>query len=402
MNKSDFPIFAHQPRLVYLDSAATSLKPQTVIDSTLGYYTRHTANIHRGLYKNAVLTDKLYEASREKVAQFIGAASDEIIFTRNATESSNLVAYTWGLNSLGPKDEIVTTVMEHHAIFVTWQQIATKTGAKITYVDITDDGRLDINKFKSALTPRTKFVAFTHVSNVLGTINPVGELVALVKKYAPQALVLIDGAQAIPHLPVNISSLGCDFYVFSGHKMLSPTGIGVLWGKRQILKSLPPFMFGGDMIKKVTLTESLFADPPTRFEAGTPHIAGVIGLAAAIDYISYIGIDKIKAHEDRLTAYALTQLSQIPDLTLYGPTNPKAKTGVISFNLTGIHPHDLSQSLSEANIAVRAGHHCAMPLHTRLGVPATVRASLYLYNDESDIDKLIKGLKIARKLFSHG
>ena len=398
--RADFPIFKRHPNLVYLDSSATSLKPHPVLKALVNYYADHTSNIHRGLYPGAQKTDRKYELARHKIAKFLNVSPEEIVFTRNATESANLVAYSWALNQLKSPDEIITTVMEHHANLVTWQQVAQKTGARLKFTDITPGGLLDLNQFKSALNSHTKLVAFTHVSNVLGTINPVQKMIKLVRQSSPQAKVLIDGAQAVPHMPVNLRDLDCDFYIFSGHKMTAPTGIGILFGKKSLLTQMPPFMVGGDMIKTVTLKTTTFADPPTKFEAGTPHIAGVLGLGAAVDYLSEIGMEKIRQHEKQLVAYAIPQLAQIQDLTLYGPTDPEVRGGVLSFSLKGIHPHDLGQLLGEKNIAIRAGHHCAMPLHEKLGVPATARASLYLYNDTKDIDALIKGIKSARKTFN--
>ena len=396
--QKDFPLLLNQPQLVYLDSAATSLKPQSVIDSNMAYYTQYTANIHRGLYQNAIRTDKAYETARHEIANFIGAKAKEVIFTRNSTESANLLAYTL-IPQISPQDEIVTTVMEHHSNLIPWQILAKKIPLSIKYVDITNSGYLNQEHLFSLLSSHTKIVSLAHISNVLGTINPIDKLVAGIRHLAPQALIAIDGAQAVPHLPVNVASLGCDFYFFSSHKMLGPTGIGILWGREALLNSLPPFLTGGGMIKKVTLENTTFADIPDKFEAGTPHIAGAIGLTAAVQYLSQIGMDKVRSHETELTAYTLELLATLPEITIYGPPSPKDRAGVVSFNLAGIHPHDLAQVLSDSNIAIRAGHHCAMPLHERLATPATARVSFYVYNDKRDVDQLFTCLKKAQKLF---
>lgn len=397
--KADFPIFKTKPKLVYLDSAATSLKPQVVINKMVGYYKNYSANILRGIYQLSQQATAEYEAARQKVAKFINATSEkEIIFVRNTTEGINLVAYTWGEAYLRPGDQVVTTVMEHHSNFVPWQQLCLKKEASLEILDIDKEGRLDFREL-SSLSQKAKIFAITHVSNVLGTINPVKEIVVQVKKLNPYCLVLIDGAQAVPHLPVDVQALGADFYVFSGHKMLGPTGVGVLWGKKEILERLPPFNFGGEMIKEVSLKKTVFADIPQRFEAGTPDIGGVIGLGAAVDYLEAIGREKIREHEKQLVNLAWEELRKIKGLTIFGPTRPEERGGVIAFNLEGIHPHDLVQILDEEEICLRSGHHCAMPLHFRLGIAASARVSFYLYNTQKEIEKLIAGVKKAQKVF---
>ncbi|MBI4067438.1 SufS family cysteine desulfurase, partial [Candidatus Gottesmanbacteria bacterium] len=369
--KNDFPIFQRHINgkpIVYLDSTASSLKPQVVIDANNTYYKEYPVNIFRGLYKLSEEATTAYELAREKVSQFIGSDSpNSIIFVRNATEAINLVAYSWGRINIGESDEIISTVMEHHANIVPWQQLSLESGAVIKYIDIDEDGLLNIDNLEKSITPHTKLVVLTYVSNVLGTINPVKEIVKRIKMKNSKIKVLIDAAQAVPHLSINIKDLGCDFLAFSGHKMLGPTGIGVLWAKYDLLDAMVPFQFGGEMIKEVYLDHSEFKKPPHKFEAGTPHIAGVIGLGAAVDYLSVLGMDKVRAHEKELTSYAISNLSHLSNLTIYGPKDPEKRGGVIAFNMKGLHPHDIAQILDEDNICIRSGHHCAMPLHTRLG-----------------------------------
>jgi|SRR3989344_305266 len=418
--RNDFPIFQNQKDLVYLDSAATSLKPQPVIDAVNEYNSSYSANVFRGLYSISEKATLAFERARKKVAEFIGARRvEEVIFTKGTTESINLVAYAWGRMNVERGDEIVTTVMEHHSNFVPWQQLASENGAVLKVIDITNDGTLQIlnskseapNKFqilnsklKEVVTKKTKLVALTHVSNVLGTINPIKEICREVKRLNPRCLVLVDGAQAVPHMKVDVSDIGCDFYAFSGHKMLGPTGIGVLWGRYELLNEMAPFLFGGSMIDKVTLSTTTFKTPPMKFEAGTPPIAEVIGLAAAIDYIQKIGVEKIMAHEKDLLKYAFNRFDDMYHCTVYGPRDLNVRTGVISFNLFTkdkklIHPHDVAEILQRDNICVRVGHHCTMPLHTRLNIGASVRVSLFIYNSKEDIDRLIDSVKNVRTIF---
>ncbi len=387
-----------------------SLKPRLVIEAVDKYYQKYSANVFRGIYKLSEKATEEYENTRRKIAKFINARDEkEVIFVRNTTEAINLVAYAWGRVNIEKGDEIVTTIMEHHSNFIPWQILAGEVGPTFKVIDINEDGYLDLSldKFKiqnsklleSIITKKTKIFALTYVSNVLGTINPVKEIVAAAKKINPKIITVVDAAQAVPHMKIDVQGLGCDFLAFSGQKMLGPTGAGVLWGRKEILERVPPFLFGGEMIREVYLDRTVFADIPYKFEAGTPHIAGVFGLGAAVDYLTKIGMDKIREHEKNLTQYALTQLSNIKDLTIYGPKELESKGGVISFNLKGVHPHDVASVLDEDNICVRSGHHCAMPLHTRLKINASVRATFYLYNTKEDVDKLAQGLLKVAKIF---
>jgi cysteine desulfurase/selenocysteine lyase len=415
--KQDFPIFKNNPNLVYLDSAATSLKPQSVIDAVSDYYGNYSANVARGLYKIAEQATENYEGSREKTARFINASkSEEIVFTHGTTEAVNLVAYAWGRINVGRGDEIVTTVMEHHSNFVPWQELASENEAILKIIDIDEEGRLVFqNSFNKSsartvnlsqiITKRTKLVAITHVSNVLGTVNPIKEIVRDVKRINPRCLILVDGAQAVPHMKVDVQDLGCDFYVFSGHKMLGPTGIGVLWGKYELLDDMVPFQFGGSMIEKVQLSETHFRKPPYKFEAGTPNIAGAIGMGNAIDYIEKVGFTAIQSLEQELVEYALKRLEEIKKVKVLGPLESESRSGVLSFGIetsngSYVHPHDAGQIISDQGVCVRAGHHCAMPLHTRLGLPGSVRASLYMYNTKEDIDRLIDAIGKVKQLFA--
>jgi cysteine desulfurase/selenocysteine lyase len=400
--KLDFPILAqqiHGHQLVYLDSAATSQKPNAVIDAVDAYYRGYNANIHRGIYEMAEKSTAAWEGARETVARLIGAPDPhEIVMVRNATEAINLVAYSWGRKSIQRGDVIVLTEMEHHANLVPWQLLAQEKDADLEFIPITDDGILRQDVFDVLLKLKPKLVAFTHVSNTLGTINPVEEMTR--KAHEAGALVLVDGAQAVPHVPVNVAQIGCDFYVFSGHKMLGPTGSGVLWGRKPVLDAMPPFMGGGDMIREVHLRRSEWNDVPWKFEAGTPDIAAGIGLGVAADYLVDIGMDKVRAHERELVAYALDLLSrEVPGIELYGPPADQ-RGGVVPFNLPGVHPHDVAQVLDRFGIAVRAGHHCTMPLHERLDLAATARASFQVYTTTSDIDALANGLKEVQRLFA--
>jgi cysteine desulfurase/selenocysteine lyase len=400
--RKDFPILSrhvHGKPLVYLDSAASSQKPRAVIDAMSVYYETYHANVHRGVYEISEEATAAMEKARVKVARFINARqSKQIIFTRNTTESINLVAYSWGNANIAAGDLIVLTELEHHSNLVPWQLLAQRTGARLEFIPITDDGLLRLDIYQQLLQQQPKLVAFTHVSNVLGTINPAQEMIA--QAHAAGATVLLDAAQSVPHLPVDVQALDIDFLCFSAHKMLGPTGIGVLYGKRDLLAAMPPFMGGGDMIRTVGLRESTWNDLPWKFEAGTPSIAEAIGLGAAVDYLKALGMENILQHEQQITRYAIAQIQTIPGLTIYGPESGK-RGGVISFTLGDIHPHDLASILDQqAGVAVRAGHHCAQPLMERLGLTATARASFYVYTTEEEIDTLVQGLHKAIQIFN--
>jgi cysteine desulfurase/selenocysteine lyase len=399
--RADFPILdqeVHGHRLVYLDSAATSQKPLAVIETMDAYYREYNANVHRGIYQIAERATAAYEGARAKVAKLIGAPdAREIVWTRNATEAINLVAYSWGRRNIGRGDVIVLTEMEHHANLVPWQILAQEKDADLEFIPITDDGVLRQDVYEVLLRLKPKLVAFTHVSNTLGTINPVVEMTR--QAHEAGALVLVDGAQAVPHMPVDVTGIGCDFYVFSGHKALAPTGSGALWGRRELLEAMPPFMGGGDMIREVHLRRSEWNEIPWKFEAGTPDISAQIGLGAAADYLLGVGMDRVQAHEQDLVAYALDVLPrEVSGIELYGPA-AELRGGVVSFNLPGVHPHDVAQVLDRFGIAVRAGHHCTMPLHERLDLAATARASFQVYTSRADIDALAAGLGEVQKLF---
>jgi len=397
--RADFPILATQMRgqpLTYLDSAASAQKPRAVIEAISDFYSAHYANIHRGVYQLSAEATIAYESVRTRVARFIGAANPrELIFVRNATEAINLVARSWGETEIGRDDEIVLTHMEHHANIVPWQMLASRVGAKIRVAAVTDSGELDVEHLKSLLGPRTKLLAFAHVSNALGSINPVHELTALAREHG--ITTLVDGAQAAPHQPVDVDALGADFYALSGHKVFGPTGAGVLHGRLPLLESMPPFLGGGDMIESVSFEGTTFAPVPQKFEAGTPDIASVIGFGAAIDYLSEVGMDKIAAYEQSLLTYATERLEDLPGLRIVGTA--KEKAAVISFVLENIHPHDIGTILDGCGVAIRAGHHCAQPLMDRMGVPATARASLSFYNNREDVDRLITALEKTQELF---
>lgn len=398
--RSDFPILQRKingKQLAYLDSAATSQKPRTVIETIKEYYEQHNANIHRGVYKLSEEATIAYEAAHDRVARFINAAQEEVIFTRNTTESINLVSYAWGLDNLKKGDEIVLTQLEHHSNIVPWQQVAKRTGAVVKYIPILSDGTLDMHAAATMITAKAKLVAAGHVSNALGTINDIRTLARLAHQHG--ALFLGDAAQAVPHMPVDVKALDVDFMAFSGHKMLGPTGIGVLYGKKNILEKMQPFLSGGDMIREVTFEKTTFNDLPWKFEAGTSNIAGGIGLGAAAEYLQKVGMERIHKHAMQLTAYAYEQLKKDPAVTLYGPELSR-RSGIISFNLKGVHPHDLAQVLDHEGIAIRGGHHCAMPLMGVLGVSSTSRASFYLYNTMEEIDRLIAGVQKAKKVFA--
>ena len=400
--RREFPILQQEVnghRLAFLDSGASSQKPRVVIDCLEDFYRRFNANVHRGVYKLSEEATFAFERARGKVARFIGAASHrEIVFVRNTTEAINLVAYSWGNANLKPGDHILLTLMEHHSNLVPWQMLAQRTGAHLDYLGLDGAMRLPLEELDTKLTERTKLVALTHQSNVLGTINPV-RLIAD-RAHAVGAKVLVDGAQSVPHLPVDVKALGCDFLAFSGHKMCAPTGIGVLWAKRELLEAMPPFLGGGSMIKLVELDASTYADVPTRFEAGTPAIAEAIGLGEAIDFLSGIGMAAIHQYETELLTYALARLAEVDGLTIYGPPTPVERGAAVSFTLDGVHPHDIAAILDSVGVAVRAGHHCTQPLHRYLDVPATARASFYIYNITEEIDRLAVGLEKAKKLFA--
>ena len=405
--RKDFPIFTRTIRdgkkLVYLDSGATSQKPQVVIDAEVDFYAKHNAAAHRGAHQLAEEATEMFEASRETVASFLGAKTDEIVFTKSATESLNLLAYAFSNAEPGSQfaisseHSIVVSEMEHHANLIPWQQLAKRSGAELKWFGVTSDGRLDESNIDSLITSKTKIVAITQQSNVLGTINNLERIIEKAHKFG--AIVIVDACQSVPHLPVDVTTLGADFLAFSGHKILGPTGVGVLWGRYELLNDLPPFLFGGSMIENVTMTDATWAEAPRKFEAGVPNMAQVIGLAAGIKYLQSIGLDAVHEHETALTGYLLKELNQIPGIAVVGPTDISLRGGTVSFTVEAIHPHDLGQYLDSAGIAVRTGHHCAWPLTRALGVPATTRASLYLYNDNSDIDALIAAIKDAKKYF---
>lgn len=399
--RADFPLLertVNGKRLVYLDSTATSLKPNSVLKAMDRYYREVGANVHRGVYQLSSEATDLYEEARKILAHFIGASnSDEVIFTRNTTEAINLVAYSWGLANLNPGDEIVITELEHHSNLVPWHLVAGQRGASVKAVRITPEGRLDLEHYEELLkSGRVKMVAVAHISNALGTIHTVSRIAQMAHDVG--ALCLIDGAQGAPHLPVNVSELGADFYAFSGHKMLGPTGIGVLWGRLELLNSMPPFLGGGEMIREVFSDRSTYADPPMRFEAGTPAIAEAIGLAEAARYLETVGLETVFEHEQTLTRYALEKLDQLEGITIYGPRGDD-RSGVISFNVHGAHPHDVASFLDADGICVRAGHHCAQPAMRALGVQSTARASFGLYNTFEEVDALVTALEGCARLF---
>jgi cysteine desulfurase / selenocysteine lyase len=397
-----FPILQQEVNgkpLAFLDSGASSQKPRQVIDCLEDYYKRYNANVHRGVYKLSEEATFAYERARGKVARFVGANSQrEVVFTRNTTEAINLVAYSWGGANLKAGDRILLTIMEHHSNIVPWQMLAQRTGAKLDYLGIDEAGRLRLDELNTKLTERTKIVAITHQSNVLGTINPVREIAA--RAHAVGAIVVVDAAQSVPHMPVDVKELGCDFLAFSGHKMCGPTGIGALWGRRALLEAMPPFLGGGSMIKVVELEESTYADVPARFEAGTPAIGEAIALGEACDYLSEIGMEAIHRHECELLAYALERLGDLDGLRIVGPRDLVDRGAAVSFTLEGVHPHDVAAILDGEGVAVRAGHHCTQPLHRHLDVPATTRASFYIYNTAEEIDRLAVGLEKARRMFA--
>ncbi|MEM0440117.1 MAG: cysteine desulfurase [Candidatus Caldarchaeum sp.] len=395
--REDFPVFRNRPNLIYLDSTATSQKPVQVIEAVADFYRRSNANVHRGVYALSVEATELYEGNRKKVAEFINARSSrEIVFVRNTTEALNLVAHSLGISRLKRGSKIVLTMMEHHSNIVPWQIVSKIMGHRVEYVPFTDDGYLDIAAGEKLLKDADVF-SFVHASNVLGTVNDAKQLCKLAQENG--AITVVDAAQSVPHMPVDVQDIGCDFLAFSGHKMLAPTGIGVLYGRKELLEELEPFMGGGEMIKEVYLDRAVWNDPPWKFEAGTPHVAGAVGLGAAVDYLRRLGMDNVREHEHRLTARVLETLSELKWVKIYGPENPEHRCGLVAFNLADIHPHDLASFLDKDNICVRAGHHCAMPIHTKLGIPASTRASFYIYNTAEEIEILGDALKRALKFF---
>lgn len=402
--RHQFPILFQEVNdepLVYLDNAATTQKPIAVLDTLRHYYEHDNANVHRGVHTLAERATKDYETAREKVRRFINAKETaETLFTRGTTTGLNWLARSYGDLAVEAGDEIVISYMEHHSNIIPWQQLAKRKGAILKYIELTDEGCLDMNSARAQITDKTKIVSIAHVSNVLGVINPVKEVAELA--HAQGAVMVVDGAQAVPHMPVDVQEIDADFYAFSGHKMCGPTGIGVLYGKRKWLEQMEPVEFGGEMIDFVHLYDSTWKELPWKFEAGTPNIAGAIALGAAIDFLDELGLDAIHQHEATLVAYVLPKLLTIEGLTVYGPQNPAEHTGVIAFNLAGLHPHDTATALDMEGIAVRAGHHCAQPLLTYLNVPATARASFYLYNTEADADRLIEAIIATKEFFQHG
>ena len=406
--KADFPILKRQirgnNRLIYLDSGATSQKPNSVLDAERDFYVNHNAAVHRGAHQLAEEATELYEGAREKVAAFIGAHVDEVIFTKSATESINAIAYSLGNSTPGSKfhikagDRIVVSEMEHHANLIPWQELARRTGAELVWFKVTEEGRLDLSNIEELITSRTKVVALTHQSNVLGTINPLDQITK--KAHEVRALFVLDACQSVPHYRVDVKTLNVDFLAFSGHKMLGPTGVGILWGKKELLDEMPPFLTGGSMIETVTMESATYLDAPKRFEAGVPNMAQAVGLGAAVDYLNRVGLDAIHAHEVALTQKALEGLQTIQGLSVIGPKDLEMRGGVVSFAVEGIHPHDLGQALDQYGIAVRTGHHCAWPLMRRFKTVATTRASFYLYNGFDDISALVDGVERARKYFA--
>ena len=402
--KRDFPILSRQvygKPLVYLDNAATSQKPSSVIQALVDYYEGYNANVHRGVHALSMEATDRYEESRQKVANFIKAESPRsIVWTRNTTEGINLVANSWAMDQIKAGDEIVTTQLEHHSNLVPWQRVARAKGATLRFIPIADDGTLDLEDIDSIITPRTKLLCIAHVSNSLGTINPVAELAAKAREVG--AYVLVDGAQSVPHMPVDVGDLDCDFMAFSGHKMMAPTGIGALYVKPDILEQMEPFLTGGEMVLEVTYEDATWNDLPMRFEAGTPNIGDAIALGAAVDYLEGLGMEEVREHEVQLTRYALDAFKELEEIDVFGPSDPEKRGGIVSFHSDDVHPHDLGTVLDRQGIAIRTGHHCTMPLMGRLGVVATARASFYVYNTEEEVDLLVDGLKETLRYFADG
>ncbi|GID95011.1 cysteine desulfurase [Amorphoplanes digitatis] len=401
--RADFPILDREVNghpLVYLDSANTSQKPRQVLDAMRVHQERHNGNVSRSVHTLGTESTTAYEDARAKIATFIGASSpDEVVFTKNSTEAINLVAYTSErLLSLGPGDEIVVSEMEHHSNLVPWQLLCQRTGATLRWFGVTDEGRLDESNLEELVNERTRIVAIVHMSNILGTINDPARIVARAREVG--AKVLLDCSQSVPHLPIDVAELGADFIAFTGHKMLGPTGIGVLWGRFALLEAMPPFLAGGSTIETVTMTGTTFAPPPARFEGGTPPITEAIGLGAAVDYLTALGMENVHRHEQEITAYALKALADIPGVRVFGPATPEGRGGTVSFEVEGVHPHDVGQILDDLGVEVRVGHHCARPVCARFGVPAMTRASFYLYTTTDEIDALVRGLEQVRKVFA--
>ncbi|SDC96669.1 aminotransferase class V-fold PLP-dependent enzyme [Natrinema hispanicum] len=400
--REEFPILEREfdgEQVVYLDNAATTQTPDPVVDAMSDYYREYNANVHRGIHHLSQEASIAYEEAHDRVADFIGAdGREEIIFTKNTTEAENLVAYAWGLNELGPDDEIVLTEMEHHASLVTWQQIGKQTGADVEYIRVTEDGRLDMDHARELITDDTAMLSAVHVSNTLGTVNPVSKLVDIAHEH--DALAFIDGAQAVPNRPVDVDAIDADFYAFSGHKMAGPTGIGALYGKQELLEEMQPYLYGGGMIRKVTFEDSTWDELPWKFEPGTPQIAEAVGLVAAIDWLEEIGMDRVQAHEEEITRYAYEQLTAEPDVEIYGPEPGSERAGLVGFNVDGVHAHDLASIMNDHTVAIRAGDHCTQPLHDKLGVAASARASFYVYNTKDEVDKLVAAIDDARQLFA--
>jgi cysteine desulfurase/selenocysteine lyase len=401
--REDFPILDREingRKLVYLDNAATSQKPTCVIDALTNYYQNYNANVHRGIHTLSEEATEAFEAVREKVRAFIDAPSTrEIIFTRNTTEALNLLAYSWGRQHVLKGDEIVLTGMEHHSNFVPWQELAKEREAKLVFLEQTADGLIDLEAVKRQINNRTRIVSITQMSNVLGVITPIREICEIAHKHG--AIVIVDAAQGVPHLPTSVRDLGCDFLTFSFHKMLGPTGVGVLWGKAELLEAMPPFLTGGDMISSVTRERTTWNELPWKFEAGTPNIADVIASGVALDYLTKLGMHNVRQHEIELTEYALKALQQLGSVQIYGPLDAQSRGGVIAFNFSDVHPHDLGQILNESGVAIRAGHHCCQPLMRDLNVPGTARASFYIYNTKDEVDALVAALKEAERLLGH-
>jgi cysteine desulfurase/selenocysteine lyase len=401
--RKDFPILdrkVHGKPLVYFDNAATSQKPRQVIDALVRYYEQYNANIHRAVHTLGEEATAAYEAAREKVARFINAPSTEnIVFTRNTTEAINLVSYSWGQANIREGDEILLTEMEHHSNLIPWQRLAAEKGATVRYIPLTEHQTLALDGMENLFEANTKMVAMPHVSNSLGTINPVEKIAREARQRG--VMFLVDGAQGTPHLPVDVQAIGCDFYAFSSHKMLGPTGVGVLYGRKELLQEMDPFLGGGEMIRKVTFEGATWNDLPWKFEAGTPNIADVVAFGAAIDYLTDLGMENVREHEIEITTYALDRLRQLNDITLYGPPDPSERGGVVSFNLGEVHPHDVGQVLDSYGVAVRAGHHCTQPLMRSLGVAGTARASFYVYNTLEEVDVMVEALKATRELFKN-
>ncbi|MFP8957845.1 aminotransferase class V-fold PLP-dependent enzyme [Natrialbaceae archaeon A-CW3] len=400
--RADYPILEREfagNQLVYLDNAATTHTPDQVVDAMSEYYRQYNSNVHRGIHHLSQEASIRYEEAHDRVAEFVGAdGREEIIFTKNTTESENLIAYSWGLQELGPGDEVVLTEMEHHASLVTWQQIANRTGADVKYIRVDEDGRLDMEHARECITDDTAMVSVVHVSNTLGTVNPVADLADIAHDH--DAYIFVDGAQAVPTRPVDVQAIDADFYAFSGHKMAGPTGIGVLYGKRELLEALTPYLYGGGMIEKVTFEDSTWAELPWKFEPGTPPIAEAVGLEAAIDYLEEIGMERVRVHEEELAAYAYERLAAEGDVEIYGPEPGPDRGGLVSFNLESVHAHDLASIMNDHAVAIRAGDHCTQPLHDKLGVAASARASFYVYNTREEIDELVDAIDSARQLFA--